>query len=78
MTLHEGKGGDSDDDFDDADDDHGDCKCGATPGLGQTCLNMFKPRKAMKIPRNEYVQGNRNNQGVSMNISYFDGHQGIS
>ena len=38
---------DKDDDYDDGDDDHDgddyhdDCKCGATSGLGRTCLNIF-------------------------------------
>ena len=33
--------GDKDDNYDDGgdDDDDDDCKCGATSGLGQTCLN---------------------------------------
>jgi hypothetical protein len=52
LTLHEDKDDDSDDESDDDDDDHGDSKCGATPGLAQTRLNMFRPRKVMKIPRN--------------------------
>ena len=32
-------GDDDDDDDDDDHDDHDDCKCGATSGLGRTCLN---------------------------------------
>ena len=33
---------DDDDDHDDGDhDDHDDCKCGATSGLGRTCLNII-------------------------------------
>ena len=43
MIPHEDKDDDYDDGDDDHDgDDHDDCKCGATSGLGRTCLNMFK------------------------------------
>ena len=43
MTPH----ADKDDDYDDGDDDHDgddhdDCKCGATSGLGRTCLTNSK------------------------------------
>jgi hypothetical protein len=38
---------DKDDDYDDGNDDHDgddhdDCKCGATSGLGRTCLIKFQ------------------------------------
>ena len=36
LTPHEDKADDYDDGDDDDDDD---CKCGATSGLGRTCLN---------------------------------------
>ena len=39
MTPHEDKDDDYDDGGDDDDDDDDDCKCGATSGLGRTCLN---------------------------------------
>ena len=40
LTPHEDKDDDYDDgDDDDDDDDDDDCKCGATSGLGRTCLN---------------------------------------
>ena len=39
MTPHEDKDDDYDDGDDDDDDDDDDCKCGATSGLGRTCLN---------------------------------------
>ena len=54
MTPHEDKdddyddGDDGDDHYDDDDDgdgddddDHDDCTCGATSGLGRTCLNII-------------------------------------
>jgi len=34
-------GDDGDDDHYDDDDDHDDCTCGATSGLGRTCLNII-------------------------------------
>ena len=47
MSPHEDKDDDyddgdddDDDDHDDDHDDHDDCKCGATSGLGRTCLNQ--------------------------------------
>ena len=36
--THEDKDDDYDDGDDDDDDDDDDCKCGATSGLGRTCL----------------------------------------
>ena len=43
MIPHEDKDDDYDDGDDDHDgDDHDDCKCGATSGLGRTCLTNSK------------------------------------
>ena len=45
LIPHEDKDYDDDDDDDDDDyDDHDDCKCGATSGLGRTCLNTWHER----------------------------------
>ena len=56
MISYEDKDDDSDSDSDDDDDDdhdhdhddHGNCKCGTTPGIARVGANMFKHAQASK------------------------------